>query len=401
MSEYWRRNIIGATTARKLALRTGACDPEEAFLAGMMQNIAMLAMDIALGESYGALANAHQHDHSTLPAVEKKTLGFDHAYVGSQLAAKWRFAPEQVDAIANHHRDELAHTSTNPLTRVLIVSNAISRAMIIEDCADARHDANSTAEEVFGLDSEIVAAVIEETEEDAKDLARQLMRGLQSAPASDEILRRAEEARMAHQIAIERETEQLRRTARDLERRTNTDALTKVGNRALLDRELDQHFHRVRQNPGSLGFILLDADRFKDLNDTHGHQAGDTVLIELARRLTDVIGEAGIVCRYGGEEFAVLLPEASEQSTAETAERLRQAIADVPFALDESIHGQATVDVSVSAGVAIMNAETATVYRRPELITQAADKSLYAAKDAGRNCVRVFRPRPRPRSAAA
>jgi len=397
--QFWKRNVYCATAARKLALRTGACDPEEAFLAGIMQDVAMLAMDFVLGATYRDLVESVGNDHAKLSSAEKDALGFDHPFVGSMLAEKWRLAKEQVDAIANHHRTALASSTKNPLIKITIVANEIAQVLFVDDRAGARQAAERLAERVFGLGSEIVSAIISETEEDARALSRQLLSGLNEAPASEELLSRAEEARFEHQIAMQREAEQLRQTAHDLEKQATTDALTGAGNRAMLDRELASNFESTRSSAGSFAFILMDADRFKKLNDTYGHQVGDEVLIELSRRFREVVGSSGLVCRYGGEEFAVLLPDFNEQRAAEMAERLRRVIASEPIKLDAATHGHASVPVTISAGVAVLDRDSMSVYTRAELITQAADKSLYAAKNAGRNCVRVFRPR-RPTAAA-
>lgn len=399
LQKFWKRNVYCATAARKLAMRTGVCDPEEAFLAGIMQDVAMLAMDVALGEEYRQLVGSIGSDHSELCIKEKEQLGFDHTTIGAKLAAKWRLAPEQIDAIKNHHRTDAAESSPNPLTRITIVAYEISRVLLVDDASKVRKGAERMAQDIFGLESEIVAAILEETEDDARALARQLVGNLANAPDKDAILERAEDARMEHQIKMQQEAEQLRQTAHDLEKQATTDALTGAGNRAMFDRELLANFETTKKNASSFGLILMDADKFKNLNDTYGHQVGDEVLVELSRRFREVVGEDGIVCRYGGEEFIVILPGANEQSAAEMAESLRCAIADAPVSLDEATHGTPSVPVTVSAGVAVMDQNSMFVYTRAELITQAADKSLYAAKKAGRNCVRVFRPR-RPTAAA-
>jgi two-component system cell cycle response regulator len=393
LDAYWRRNVYSATASRKLALLTAICDPEEAFLTGIMQNVAMLAMDIVVGEPYREIVISAGCDHNKLLVAEHDLLGFDHAFVGAKLAQKWRMASDQVDAIANHHNMEAATTTSPPLTKIAIVANEISRVLLCDKDSCVLSAAEQLAEGIFGLAPDAVHNLVKETEKDAQALAKQLLRGIKEAPASEEILSRAEEARVEHQINMQRETELLRQTAVVLEKQATTDALTGVGNRALLNGELASNFERAKQSAGSLGFILMDADRFKSLNDTHGHQVGDEVLVELARRLKDVVGTKGIVCRYGGEEFAVLLPDASEHVVAETAERIRVVIARAPIPLDEATHHVASVPVTVSAGVAVMSSETSFVYTRAELLTQAADKALYAAKHAGRNCVRVFRPR--------
>ena len=390
---YWRRNMFSATASRKLAMLTQTCDPEEAFLSGVMQNVAMLAMDIVVREPYREIVAATGCDHDSLLEAERAMLGFDHAFVGAKLAEKWRMANDLIDAIANHHNIEIATTTGAPLTKIAIVSNEISRVLLGDDEACVLGAAQELAQKVFSLTPEAVRGLVTETERDAKTLAKQLLRGMKNAPASEEILSRAEEARLQLQLNMQRETDQLRQNAVELEKKATTDALTGVGNRAMLDHELASHFEHAKRDNGSLGFILCDADRFKSLNDSHGHQVGDEVLIELARRLKCTAGSKGLVCRYGGEEFAILLPGQNEQEVASTAEQVRLAIANAPIELEQPSLGLASLPVTISLGVAVINRENSAVYTRAELLMQAADKALYAAKHAGRNCVRIFRPR--------
>jgi diguanylate cyclase (GGDEF)-like protein len=117
---------------------------------------------------------------------------------------------------------------------------------------------------------------------------------------------------------------------------------------------------------------------------------GDAVLIEIAWRMKSTAADKGaLVCRYGGEEFAILLPDTDRRAAAQMAENVRRAIADSPVTVRNA--GPApSVPVTVSLGVAVYEPGGASRLTTPELLVQAADKSLYAAKGAGRNCVRIF-----------
>jgi diguanylate cyclase (GGDEF)-like protein len=125
---------------------------------------------------------------------------------------------------------------------------------------------------------------------------------------------------------------------------------------------------------------MMDIDHFKQLNDTYGHPAGDAVLRRLASLIKSQIRRADIACRYGGEEFVIILPETKLEVAAERAETLRKVFAELVIA-----HGGQEMRSRISLGVAVypVNAETSQ-----ELI-QIADKALYAAKARGRNCMVV------------
>lgn len=179
---------------------------------------------------------------------------------------------------------------------------------------------------------------------------------------------------------IEREqldAERSRLTA-ELRMQADTDGLTGVLNRGALERAVAQ-LGEGPQPPSSIGLILLDLDHFKAVNDQHGHAAGDATLRMAAARLREVLRQNDIVARFGGEEFVVLVPEAGEARLIELAERLRRAIGDTPFPLDD---GRSIV-LTASLGIARV-ATTANVW--PALL-KAADGALYEAKRQGRNRV--------------
>ena len=154
------------------------------------------------------------------------------------------------------------------------------------------------------------------------------------------------------------------------------DALTGVANRAALEARVDVLEHRALVGSQPVGLLVADLDHFKTVNDTHGHDTGDRVLVEFARRLETSVRGAGTPYRYGGEEFVVVLDPADEQAALMAAERLRSAIA---------ADALAGVGVTVSVGVATWRpgrdaACFATLLAR-------ADRGLYAAKSGGRNRV--------------
>ena len=162
-----------------------------------------------------------------------------------------------------------------------------------------------------------------------------------------------------------------------LEELTRTDALTGLANR----RELDEQLHSLRSSAARhgrrLSVVMLDVDRFKSVNDTHGHAAGDAVLVEIAHRLKARTRVEDILGRWGGEEFLVLLPDTDEQGAERFAESARTLIAAEPI-----VCGETTIAVSASFGRATWSGEGI------EELVRRADAALYAAKEAGRNLVR-------------
>jgi len=161
-----------------------------------------------------------------------------------------------------------------------------------------------------------------------------------------------------------------------------TDGLTELYTRRFFEENLRVETERAHRSGGQLGLLLVDVDHFKAINDTHGHPGGDRVLVELARRLRAISRPGDIVARFGGEEFALLLPGAGPMRAAGLAERVRRFVEATPFLVGEA----GFLPLTVSVGVAVLPDEAET----PLDLVRAADQALYSAKRAGRNQVALL-----------
>jgi diguanylate cyclase (GGDEF)-like protein len=157
------------------------------------------------------------------------------------------------------------------------------------------------------------------------------------------------------------------------------DPLTGLYNRRFLEATLEQELHRSGRHHTGLGVIMADIDKFKVFNDSFGHTAGDIVLKEVAALLRRSVRTEDIVCRYGGEEFLIVLPDSSLESVSERAEQLRDAIAK----LELQHAGHALGKVTASFGISFSQDGVLT----PEILLRYADEALYESKRRGCNCV--------------
>lgn len=158
---------------------------------------------------------------------------------------------------------------------------------------------------------------------------------------------------------------------------SSTDALTRLGNRAAFAETYNREMCFAKRHKSPLTLLVIDIDYFKKINDTYGHLAGDTILVQLAKRLAEYQRNSDIVFRYGGEEFIVLLRDADIQGGKHVAERIRLSVANLPFDVSNK-----SVEITVSIGVASYSeGDTGdTLFKR-------ADSALYTAKRFGRNRV--------------
>jgi two-component system, cell cycle response regulator len=217
---------------------------------------------------------------------------------------------------------------------------------------------------------------------DADNNAR-LLRGLEIG-VNDYLIRPVDRnellARVRTQIRKRRYSEHLRDNVQHTIEMAITDALTGLHNR----RYLESHMGTLAEQSGARGrplaLMILDIDFFKSINDTYGHDAGDDVLREFAVRIRKSVRGIDLACRYGGEEFVIMMPETDLAVANVVAERLRKTIAGEPFAIEK---GARRIDVTLSIGIA-------TLDNKGEAITDVmkrADQALYRAKRDGRNRV--------------
>lgn len=187
-------------------------------------------------------------------------------------------------------------------------------------------------------------------------------------------------ARSLTQIRRKRYNDRLRASVKQTIELAVTDPLTGLYNRRYLDNHLNVLFNRSMARGRPLSVLITDIDRFKHVNDTYGHDGGDEVLREFSNRVRSTIRGADLACRYGGEEFVVVMPDTSPEIAAAVAERLRAAIESAPFMLKHS--GEA-LNVTASFGIASRIASVLT----PGQLMKHADLALYEAKNTGRNRV--------------
>lgn len=188
---------------------------------------------------------------------------------------------------------------------------------------------------------------------------------------------------VAHDVterkALENNLNQL--TEKLLEQATR-DPLTGVFNRRFLAEILDKEMAKAAREKTSVSIVMMDVDHFKKFNDTHGHKCGDLILQDLAKFLTENSRQGDIVCRYGGEEFVILMPGASDKDAFERAETWRRDYSSRSLQFEgKELH------ITFSAGVATNSIKEC----EGEAILQAADFALYQSKNNGRNQITLYK----------
>jgi diguanylate cyclase (GGDEF)-like protein len=393
LEAYWRRAVYSAVAARSVAFRAKCCDPEEAFTGSMIADIGMLACFAALRDEYTTAMGVAPDDHSEWVGVEREALGFDHAKLGQALATKWKLPPQLAECVGFHHEPAACHPQHEKLLRCIGVGQAAAAVLSVKDAKKKLGAFVVLCRDGFEMDRAACDALLEATSKGAQDLAKSLELKTGERPDVGAILSQAQEAIVETQLQSQQQSEELRKANEELARKTITDALTGAYNRAHFDATLAAAFAHAKKTGTALSLLFFDADRFKSVNDTLGHQAGDAVLKELSRRTRGLLSSAGTVCRYGGEEFAIILPGVGMLKAGKIAELLRTVIARTPFDLRACKVAEEERTVTISIGVSSLELAFAELVATPEALTKAADEGVYAAKKAGRNRVQTVAPK--------
>jgi len=188
-------------------------------------------------------------------------------------------------------------------------------------------------------------------------------------------------ARTRTQVQRKRFNVQLRDSVQQTIEMAVTDGLTGLNNRRYLDSHLPELLSKANSRKKPLSIVMCDIDHFKAVNDTHGHDVGDEVIREFARRIKKNIRNIDLACRYGGEEFVVVMPDTDLALARVVAERIRNEVAMHPFIVEE---GAKQLAITVSLGVSCLESQDDTA----DHLIKRADVALYQAKRSGRNTVR-------------
>lgn len=393
LEAVWRRSILNALAARFLGLGCGVRRIEELMLAGLLQDIGILALLQARPDSYPALL-ATSSGNDELLARELAVFECNHAEIGAQLCAQWNLPRYLVEAIGN---SESPTTPTDLFERCVALSGCVADIWLADNTDAARAHALQRVHAELQMDSQRFEQALQQISQMLPDLSALLDTPPPSSARATYLLDHANELMALRSLresqdaaAAHRRAEDFEAQARQLSEQAHLDALTGVLNRRQLQTVLEQEFARAAHLDRPLSIAFIDLDDFKKINDLHGHLIGDKVLQVFAGKLQAQLRGSDTVARFGGEEFVVIFPGTSEQLAVEVIRRVMANIALAPMLEAEGM----PLHITFSAGVA-----THGDYERfvdVQELLKAADDVLYRSKTQGRNQVNARAPTPYP-----
>lgn len=375
-SQFWKDSLVTAISSRWILQRRAPQLKENGFILGLIHNIGTLFLVQCMPRDYSRVIEEVREENASQYEAEERILGVDHLQVGSYMAGQWGFPDTLTLPIAYHHYPDLLpqnddlRTLTETLHFAALFSNFFHtrdkgyRLAVIEHLLRVYR-----LDELLELD-ELVGHVQEQTEDIFPIFELSMeddLNYLQVVEQARQELIHTSQHFIEEYLAQQREIERLKILA-------THDPLTKAYNYQKFSDELDGELERVRRTGGYFSCCFVDIDNFKAVNDTHGHLVGDRVLQLIADHLKSSVRKYDVVARYGGDEFALLMPEISAQKAYRAMERIRTSLAQNPTVVNGT-----PIPLTVSCGVFYVSPETAS--DRDEVMRQA-DTTMYEAKHA-------------------
>lgn len=400
--DYWMQSVVQASAAERLGQRINPAAAPEFFLAGLLMDIGRLALLKAASREYLPILEKCETDQQSLAESEKAKLGVDHASVGAQLMETWKL-PEAIVQSVRHHHTTAADIATLQSSADFKLFVAIAVASAVGDyfCTNQKGRALERMRTLYtdhlGFPPETLDAYLQDCSiriEQAAGLFSVDVSELGDpaelmVQANDQLVQLTLREHVAstqatiRQQEVEREKAVLETQNRELQKQALHDPLTGLFNRNYFDESLEREVSRGQRLAAPVAVIFADIDHFKKINDTYGHQFGDTVLKQVSKAFQATLRTSDVLSRYGGEEFVILVGQPTEKGVERLAERIRERIQGEVFEFEGK---PVRVTCSLGAAIAIPGRKEQGVGQR---LIAAADACLYEAKNNGRNQIRV------------
>ena len=383
---YWLAAICKGVTAKLLADTNQPGQPEELFTMGLLQDLGVAVFAASAGEEYAQMLRDPEVGISQQLEYEHACFGFDHAECGYRLAQKIALPDCHALAIREHHRqrDLSGEAAAGSEARALFAASCVAH-----DIRSVQRDGLERLAACLRADDSLafgenLPAFLEQVKVECERMMTILNGGEADKATFAELVQQASIEILRMTTKLVGQNHSLSETHRDLyqtmdqlEDRATHDPLTRLLNRDGFLKKGADALARARPTQHPLGLALFDLDRFKVVNDVHGHAAGDAVLQAVAQRLLAAVRSNEIVCRWGGDEIVVLFEHVKQEDCRKAAARILQAVERDPVTWKDQ-----QIPVSVSVGVYWVP-EVDEQMQIADLVAEV-DPALYKAKCAGR-----------------
>ncbi|MCG6154704.1 sensor domain-containing diguanylate cyclase [Rubinisphaera margarita] len=397
---YWKQSIVHAAAGETIGKRCQAGLECEYFLAGLLVDIGRLAMLKAISREYYPVLVTSESQARPLFEVEHEFLGLDHSQVACRLMEKWGLPENLMNGVRMQNFSvetlfEQLQPGTHSLEAAIVLSNAVGDYFMSPVPGKSIQRIRQMAEHFFNMKGAEVDRFLQEVRQRVDDAGSLFAIDMSDINDPGEIMSQANQQLLEltmraqsetllaseRQKQIEREKQQLESRNAELQQKATRDPLTGIFNRAHFDESMKNASREASDRCSAICVMFMDIDKFKVLNDTYGHKFGDDVLKQFTKVVSRSLRQSDVFCRYGGEEFVVIVHRPTEKGVEKLAERVRAAIEREDFLFDGK-----RVPVTSSFGTAL-GMPGRKDYNFGEQLLLQADEALYDSKKNGRNQV--------------
>lgn len=398
LSKTWQRSLMTAIAARELCSMNGDKNRDVAFTGGLLHDIGLIAIYSYDPEKASKLLKVMETSGRMPLQEEKRLVGFDHVEAGRLLAEHWKLPEDLVYVVTNHHDGPQAdpcNSGYGLLAQFVYLASMVGDIFYFGRKREWIQKFTDDCQRLLGISPENSDLLLQNMHQQLVEIARHFDISVGPDTTYEAMIRRANEeivnAAVSNEATKYHLTQSFKRerslstrleeTNRKLKKMAMKDGMTGLFNRQCLNELLQKEWSRSMRHGYPVSLVMIDVDDFKRVNDTYGHQCGDDVLKKIAALLTTASRTNDLVARYGGDEFAIILPQTKLNDACMVAERYRSFVQklSIPSDNDRDIH------LTVSCGVSTSSPEREDTGL--DAFIQMADDALYRAKGSGRNKV--------------
>lgn len=398
MSKFWHQSVLRGILSRLLAKSYCPALQEEAFLIGLLQDCGVPLLVQALGKPYAAIWNDDQYTPAVLYQLEKEMFEYTHLTAAQAITRRWELPELLAGPIITHHEVNHAYPSHEPLVQLSQIAyfvGSLSLSNVEKFCAEDMA-LLKFSQEIFGVDQDNLEKLLQEAKTDFSNMVLIFSDLLNNQMDISELLSQARDMLFDLQVDMSRQIKDLKvevihlrnicnklnTTVENVTHISQTDELTGLAARAVLDRYVEDACHMISEGDTTLALLFADIDNFKQINDKYSHVAGDRTLVAIANLLMSLFPEDSCVARYGGDEFVVALLGRKHHEILALTKNLVQSVHTMTLPLREK---EVTNDIVLSCSVGLVYCEAGSHPGNVERIQELADQNMYEAKRNGKN----------------
>ena len=386
---FWKDSLIGAVSAKIISSKIFPKFSDDAFFLGLIHNLGILVINQCMPDQYNLVLKEKERNLCSYQEAENQILGFNHMELGEYLVSSWGLPDHFSTPVRYHHEVDKLVTKDNDTDILTKILHLTSIVIELNNSEDKRfYMAVAQLEfcvKEYGFQNSIQISYL------TKEIHRQTLNvfplfeiEIEEEQHYLELIEEARNALINLSSNFMQQVCEQKKLIESLSERALRDPLTNLLNYQAFYEYIEKEVQRANRYGHGLCLIIADIDRFKDINDTYGHLAGDHILKVIAHYFQDSLRGSDMVARYGGEEFAMVLPETSQNDGMIVAERLRETIASLKI----DYEGRS---LSITASFGLSSLDSSRNIDKIEFIKEA-DYALYQAKNAGRNTCKCFDP---------